>query len=86
MRKVIFDQGCNQCGFTLTDTYDEPALGDYGQCPQCETGRMKQIIGAISHKFTTPPDTASKGRTTNGMRWEVGSKVKKYNPANGTFK
>jgi hypothetical protein len=85
-RKVIFDCKCDSCNFSLSDVYDEPGLGNYGNCQECKTGVMRQVIGAVNHSFATPPDTASKGRTTNGMKWEVGSKPKSYNPATGTYK
>jgi hypothetical protein len=84
-RKVIFDIKCDKCENTIENHYDEGGLGQYGNCDKCD-GVLRQVIGAVSHKFTTPPDTASKGRTTNGKKWEIGSKPKKYNPATGTFK
>lgn len=86
MRKVIFDTQCSECKHIEENVYDETGKEHYGICPACNEGKMQKMFAAVSHSFATPPDTASKGRTTNGTRWEVGSKPKKYNPANGTYK
>ena len=84
MRRVIFDLKCDSCTHTVENNFDYPAQESYGTCTECNTGLLKQVIGAITHTFHTPVDSV-KGRTTNGMKFEVGSKVRRYHPATGTY-
>jgi len=83
-RKVMFDIKCDKCSTIVENQYEQPSQPDYGDCPVCD-GKMRQMIGIVHHTFKTPVDSV-KGRTANGTKYEVATKVRKYNPATGGYK
>lgn len=79
---VLFDIRCDDCGYTEQDNYDEPGKESYGSCPACSRGTMKQLITPVRFSMT-PSVQSMQGRTSDGTKWEVGSKVGKFK--NGKF-
>lgn len=85
-KNVFFDIKCNKCDTIVQNHYAIGGLQSYGTCNECKEGDMIRLFSPISFSFKTPPETASRGVTKNGQKWEVGSKPKSYNPATGSYK
>jgi hypothetical protein len=72
----VFDIRCDDCGYTEENHLDKGGLEHYGPCPACSRGLMRQLIAPVRFNMTPRVETLS-GRTSNGTKWEVGSKIGK---------
>lgn len=86
MGRVLLDLKCNHCEYILEDEYDEGGKGDYGPCLECGQGRMLQIFSTGGFTLGTIANMDGKsGRTSDGTKFEVVGRPRKYDYKNKTF-
>lgn len=86
MAKVLLDLRCDNCEHVVEDEYAEGGQGSYGTCGKCAAGTMRQIFSTGGFTLGSVANIKGKsGRTADGTKWEVGSKLSKYSARKGEF-
>lgn len=84
----IIDVKCSHCEHTLEDQFEPKAgLPDYGTCAECGEGLMRQMLCAPNFNMNGSAATVTNrsGRTTNGTKWSVASRPRKYDVKTGKY-
>lgn len=84
----VIDKQCDSCNHTEMDEYEPKAgLPDYGVCPKCNAGLMKQMLCAPNfnmHNGLSGLDGKA-GRTKDGTKWEIVGRPRKYDARTKTW-
>lgn len=79
MGRVLLDLRCDNCEHIIEDEYAEGGQGFYGTCGKCGEGIMRQIFSTGGFTLGTIANiSGTTGRTSNGTKYEVVGRPRKY--------